>query len=62
MQVGQAVGLAALATIAAARTKAAHGVLVSGYRLSFILTTSIAVLALCVVLLNRRAEHDDAAH
>jgi EmrB/QacA subfamily drug resistance transporter len=62
MQVGQAVGLAALATIAAARTQAAHGVLVTGYRLSFILTTSIALLALIVVLLNRRTQHDDAAH
>lgn len=61
LQVGQAVGLAALATIAAARTQASNGDLVAGYRLSFVVTTGIVVLALCVVLFNRRAEHEDAA-
>jgi len=51
LQVGQAVGLAALATIAAARTQAAHGFLVSGYRLSYAVAVGIVVVALGVVLL-----------
>jgi EmrB/QacA subfamily drug resistance transporter len=56
LQVGQAVGLAALATIAAARTQAAHGVLVAGYQLSFFETTGIVVLALLVVVLHRLSD------
>lgn len=55
LQVGQAVGLAALATIAAARTQAAHGFLVSGYRLSYAVAVGIVVVALGVVLLVLRA-------
>jgi EmrB/QacA subfamily drug resistance transporter len=44
-QVGQAVGLAALATIAAARTTASHGSLVSGYRTSFLVSAGIVAIA-----------------
>jgi MFS family permease len=61
LQVGQAVGLAALATLAAARTQASHGDLVAGYRLSFIVTTGFVAVALCVVLFSRRANHEVAA-
>lgn len=50
-QTGQAVGLAALATIAAAHTASAGGSLVSGYRVSFLVATGIAVAALAAVLL-----------
>lgn len=53
-QVGQAVGLATLATIAAARTKAANGVLVTGYRLSFLVSVGIVAVAFATVLLRRR--------
>jgi EmrB/QacA subfamily drug resistance transporter len=60
-QVGQAVGLAILATIAAARTKAAHGLLVSGYKLAFDLTTGIVVLALCFVVVSRTSAVDESA-
>jgi MFS family permease len=49
-QVGQAVGLAVLATIAAARTASAHGSLVSGYRLSYLVTLAgVVVLALMLL-------------
>ena len=44
-QTGAAVGLAVLATVAAARTEHASGSLVAGYRLSFLVATGIAVLA-----------------
>ena len=54
-QVGLAVGLAVLATVAAARTRAATGsaaaTLVSGYRLSFWVAAGIVACALAVVLL-----------
>jgi len=53
-QVGQAVGLAALATIAAARTSADHGVLVSGYRASFLTATGIAFVAALIVVFQMR--------
>jgi MFS family permease len=53
LQVGQAVGLAVLATIAAARTGSEHGSLVSGYRLSFLVATGVVVLAFAVVLTGR---------
>jgi EmrB/QacA subfamily drug resistance transporter len=48
-QVGAAVGLAILATVAAARTARASGSLVAGYRLSFQIATVIAVLAVVLV-------------
>jgi MFS family permease len=52
-QVGQAVGLAVLATIAAARTVSAHGSLVSGYRLAYLIATGIVVAAIVLALLQR---------
>ncbi len=48
-QIGAAVGLAILATVAAARTAHAAGSLVGGYRLSFVIATAIALLAGVVV-------------
>jgi EmrB/QacA subfamily drug resistance transporter len=48
-QTGAAVGLAVLATAAAARTAHAGGSLVAGYRLSFLIGAGIAVLAAAVV-------------
>jgi MFS family permease len=54
-QVGQAIGLAALATIAAARTSAHHGSLVSGYQASFIVAAGIVVVALVSVVIQMRA-------
>jgi MFS family permease len=57
-QVGMAVGLAVLATVAAARSHAVTGpaavALVSGYRLSFWVAAGIAACALAVVLLLMR--------
>jgi EmrB/QacA subfamily drug resistance transporter len=54
-QVGSAVGLAVLATAAAART--GHvGSLVSGYRLSYLIATGLVVLAVVVLLLIRPKE------
>ncbi len=44
-QTGAAVGLAILATVAAARTAHASGSLVAGYQLSFLIATAIALLA-----------------
>ena len=48
-QTGAAVGLAVLATLAAARTAHAAGSLVAGYRLSFLAATGIALLAVVLV-------------
>jgi EmrB/QacA subfamily drug resistance transporter len=53
-QVGAAAGLAALATIADARTHAAHGSLVAGYRMSFLVATGIIVAAAATVLIQLR--------
>jgi EmrB/QacA subfamily drug resistance transporter len=57
-QVGMAVGLAVLATVAAARTRAASGpsavTVVAGYRLSYWVATAIAALALLLILLLLR--------
>jgi MFS family permease len=54
-QVGMAVGLAVLATVAASRTRAAAGpaaaALVSGYRLSYLVGAAIVACALAGVLL-----------
>ena len=58
-QVGQAVGLAALATIAAARTVNAHGSLVSGYQLSFLVSVGIVAVAFAAVVVRRRVPSDD---
>ena len=51
-QVGQAIGLAALASIAAAQTSAHHGSLVSGYKTSFLLAAGIVVVAALIVTLQ----------
>jgi EmrB/QacA subfamily drug resistance transporter len=53
-QVGQAIGLATLATIAAARTSAHHGSLVSGYKASFLVATGIVVVAVVIVVAQMR--------
>jgi len=53
-QVGQAIGLAALATIAAARTNADHGSLVSGYQASFLVATGIVVATILIVAIQMR--------
>jgi EmrB/QacA subfamily drug resistance transporter len=58
-QVGQAVGLAALATIAAARTVNAHGSLVSGYQLSFLVSVGIVAVAFATVAVRGRVQSDD---
>jgi MFS family permease len=54
-QVGQAIGLAALATIAAARTNAHHGSLVTGYKTSFLVAAGIVVVAIVIVLIQMRS-------
>ena len=52
-QTGAAVGLAILATAAAAAATAGHsGSLVDGYRLSFLIVTGLAVLAAIIVALQ----------
>jgi EmrB/QacA subfamily drug resistance transporter len=48
-QTGAAVGLAVLATVAAARTEQASGSLVAGYRLSFLIATGMAAAAAVLV-------------
>lgn len=53
-QTGSAVGLAALAAIAASRTAHTHGSLTAGYRLSFLLATGVALLALALVAVQMR--------
>lgn len=54
-QIGAAVGLAILATAAAARTAHASGSLVAGYRLSFLIATGMAVLAAVIVTVQLRS-------
>ena len=53
-QVGQAIGLAALATIAAARTSAHGGSLVSGYKVTFLVSAGIVVVAILIVVILMR--------
>src|SRR6202034_3270804 len=48
-QVGAAVGLAILATAAAARTASAAGDVVAGYRLSFLIAAGMGALAVVLV-------------
>jgi EmrB/QacA subfamily drug resistance transporter len=55
-QTGAAVGLAILATAAAAATAAHAGSLVDGYRLSFLIATGLAVLAAVIVALALRSQ------
>ena len=52
-QTGAAVGLAILATAAAAATASHSGSLVDGYRLSFLIATGLAVLGALIVALQR---------
>jgi MFS family permease len=54
-QTGAAMGLAALATIAAVRTAHTHRSLVAGYRWSFLFAGGLAVLALVVALTRLRS-------
>jgi EmrB/QacA subfamily drug resistance transporter len=68
-QAGAAVGLAILATVAAARTAAASAAgpgraLVAGYRLSFLIAGVIILLAgvLVTVLMRPRGERDPSLH
>jgi MFS family permease len=53
-QVGAAAGLAVLATIADGRTRAAHGSLVAGYRLSFLVAVGLIAVAAAIVLIQLR--------
>ncbi|HTZ92014.1 MAG TPA: MFS transporter [Streptosporangiaceae bacterium] len=63
-QTGAAIGLAVLATAAAARTEHADGSLVAGYRLSFLIATGFAVLAgvLVAALLSGKACDQELAN
>jgi MFS family permease len=60
LQVGQAIGLAALATVAAARTASAHGSLVDGYKLSFLIAVGIVAIALVSVFVYRHSAETPA--
>lgn len=53
--IGSAVGLAVLATAAAARTAHAGGDVVAGYRLSFLIAAGLGVLAIALVAAVRSA-------
>jgi MFS family permease len=65
-QIGAAVGLAVLATVAAARTGHAAGSLAAGYSLSFYVATGVMLLAAAFVALQMRpgrgAAPDPALH
>jgi EmrB/QacA subfamily drug resistance transporter len=64
-QTGAAVGLAVLATAAAARTAHAAGSLVAGYRLSFLIAAGIMALAGIIVTVQMRprgAQRDPDLH
>jgi EmrB/QacA subfamily drug resistance transporter len=54
-QVGVAVGLAALATIAAAQTNAHHGSLAIGYQTAFRVSMGLSVVAVLIVAIQMRA-------
>jgi MFS family permease len=53
-QVGLAIGLAALATIAAAQTSAHGGSLVAGYKAAFLVSIGISVVAILIVAVQMR--------
>ena len=53
-QVGLAIGLAALATIAAAQTSAHDGSLVAGYKAAFLVSIGISVAAILIVAVQMR--------
>jgi EmrB/QacA subfamily drug resistance transporter len=59
-QVGAAVGLAILATAAAAATAGHSGSLVAGYRLSFLIGAVLAALAAIIVALQLRSKSSQA--
>jgi EmrB/QacA subfamily drug resistance transporter len=56
-QIGAAVGLALLATLAAARTEQTHGSLAAGYGFSYLVATGIVLIAMVLVAtqLNHKA-------
>ena len=54
-QIGQAIGLAVLATVAAAVTNAHHGSLASGYGAAYLVAIGFAVLAVLIVAILMRA-------
>ena len=54
-EVGQSLGLAALATIVATPTNAHHGSLASGYKASFLVATGITVAAALIVVIQMMA-------
>ena len=61
-QVGRAIGLAALATIAAGRTNAHGGSLVSGYRAGFVVAVGISVVvAILIVAIQMRDRAEPGA-
>jgi MFS family permease len=60
-QLGQAIGLAALATIAADRTLAAHGSLVSGYRLSYAVSAGIVLATIAAMALPGLRPRENAS-
>jgi MFS family permease len=57
-QVGNAIGLAVLATIAAAVTNAHHGSLVAGYKAAFLVSIGISVAAVLIVAIQMRTPID----
>ena len=59
-QTGAAIGLAILATAAAATTARHNGSLVAGYRLSFLIAAGLAVLAAIIVALQLRSKSSRA--
>jgi MFS family permease len=54
-QIGQAIGLAVLATVAAAVTNNHHGSLAGGYRAAYLVAIGFAVLAALIVAIQVRA-------
>ncbi len=54
-QIGQAIGLAVLASVAAAVTNAHHGSLASGYRSAYLVAIGFALLAVLIVAIQMRA-------
>ena len=66
-QVGQAIGLAALADVASAVTNSHDGSLVSGYQAAFLVSIGISVLAILIVAIQmrnvwQRRGIDDSSH
>jgi EmrB/QacA subfamily drug resistance transporter len=59
-QVGQAIGLAALATVAAAQTNAHAGSLVTGYRTAFLVAIGICAAAVLIVATQTRTRRTTA--